>query len=233
MMSKKVLVIGASSQIALWADQMLAKEDDVELTLFLRHPTKLPKQLQDKKVIVGDATNITDVQQAVSGQDIVYASLAGSVVHAAKTIVNAMDATNVKRLIWTSSLGIYNEIPGEFGRWNQQVLGDYYHHYRQAADVIEQSDLDYTIIRPAWLTNLDEVDYETTTKDEPFKGTEVSRKSVAAFVVSVINDLQKAIGQSVGIDKPGTDGDRPRPEVISANGGYEPTTKQDIKLRYP
>lgn len=144
-----------------------------------------------------------------------------------------MDLENVKRLIWTSSLGIYNEIPGEFGRWNQQVLGSYYHHYRQAADVVEQSDLDYTIIRPAWLTNLDEVDYETTTKNEPFKGTEVSRKSVAAFVVSLINDPQKDIRDSIGVDKPGTDGDRPRPKVMSANGGYEPSTKKDIQLRYP
>ena len=80
--------------------------------------------------------------------------------------------------------------------------------------------------RPAWLTNLDEVDYETITRDEPFKGTEVSRRSVAAFVVSLIKD-------PIGVDKPGTDGDRPRPEVMSANGGYEPATKEDIKLRFP
>lgn len=87
--------------------------------------------------------------------------------------------------------------------------------------------------RPAWLTNLDEVDYETTTRDEPFKGTEVSRRSVAAFVVSLIKDPTKAVRDSIGVDKPGTDGDRPRPEVMSANGGYEPATKEDIKLRFP
>lgn len=99
--------------------------------------------------------------------------------------------------------------------------------------MVEGSDLDYTIIRPAWLTNLDEVDYETTTRDEPFKGTEVSRRSVAAFVVSLIKDPTKAVRDSIGVDKPGTDGDRPRPEVMSANGGYEPATKEDIKLRFP
>jgi uncharacterized protein YbjT (DUF2867 family) len=38
--------------------------------------------------------------------------------------------------------------------------------YRSAADVIENSTLDYTIIRPAWLTDKDEVDYETTAKGE-------------------------------------------------------------------
>ena len=134
-----------------------------------------------------------------------------------------MDEASVKRLIWTSSLGIYNEIPGEFGCWNQQVMGDYY----------RRSDLDYTIIRPAWLTNLDEVDYETTLRDEPFKGTEVSRKSVASLAVSVIKDPAKFVRESVGVDKPGTAADRPRPAVMRANGGYEPATRKEIKLRFP
>lgn len=230
---KNVLVIGASSRIAQWADQMLAQADDINLTLFLRHPAKLPANLKDEKIIVGDATKLADVAAAVKGQDIVYASLAGEVKKAAQTIVTAMDQQGVQRLIWTSSLGIYNEIPGEFGRWNQQVLGGYYHHYRQAADVIEDSDLDYTIIRPAWLTDLNEVDYETTHRNDPFKGTEVSRKSVASLVVSLIDDPSKAVRDSLGVDKPGTDGDRPRQSVMAANGGYEPAQKEDIKLRFP
>lgn len=230
---KNVLVIGASSKIAQWADKELAKDNDINLTLFLRHPEKLSPELQQEKIIVGDATKLDDVQNAVKGMDIVYASLAGEVKKAAEIIVKAMDSEGIKRLIWTSSLGIYNEIPGEFGRWNQQVMGDYYHRYRLAADVVENSDLDYTIIRPAWLTNLDEINYETTTRDEPFKGTEVSRKSLAAFVVSVIKDPTKAVRDSIGVDKPGTDGDRPRPEVMSANGGYEPAVKEDIKVRFP
>ena len=37
--------------------------------------------------------------------------------------------------------------------------------YRKAADIIEASTLDYTIIRPAWLTFKNETDYEVTSKD--------------------------------------------------------------------
>lgn len=230
---KNVLIIGASSQIASQAEQMLVGDPEVKLTLFLRHPARLADNLKDERIITGDATKLADVQEAVKGQDIVYASLAGEVKAAAETIVQAMDTAGVKRLIWTSSLGIYNEIPGEFGRWNQQVLGSYYHRYRLAADVIEASDLDYTIIRPAWLTNLDEVNYETTHRDDPFKGTEVSRKSVAAYVVSVIKEPTKDVRDSIGVDKPGTEADRPRPDVMAANGGYEPAVKEDIKVRFP
>ncbi|GIN90107.1 hypothetical protein J6TS1_02460 [Siminovitchia terrae] len=47
-------------------------------------------------------------------------------------------------------------------------------------DIIEASDLNYTVLRPAWLTDNDEIDYEITQKEVPFKGTEVSRKSVAS-----------------------------------------------------
>lgn len=61
-MTKKVLVIGASSQIAKWADQMLAAEDNIDLTLFLRHPNNLPQELQAQNVIVGDAINLDDVR---------------------------------------------------------------------------------------------------------------------------------------------------------------------------
>lgn len=229
---KNILIIGANSRIARLAETMLLQKNDIKLTLFLRHPEKLSIDLPAEQIIQGDATNFDDVVKAVSGMDIVYASLAGDVITAAKTVVKAMDQANVKRLIWTSSLGIYNEIPGEFGRWNQQVMGDYYHRYRRAADIIENSDLDYTIIRPAWLTNLDEVVYETTTREEPFKGTEVSRKSVAAVIVSIINDPGKAIRESLGVDKPGTAADRPRPEVMAANGGYEPDHREDIPVRF-
>jgi NmrA-like family. len=169
---------------------------------------------------VGDATNSADLEAAIKGQDIVYASLAGNVVDEAKKIVAAMDKQGVKRLIWTSSLGIYDEVPGKLGELNTRALPGYLQTYREAADVISNSDPDYTIIRPAWLTDNDEVDYETTSYNngEAFKGTETSRKSVAAYVVSLVNDSEKDVRDSIGVDKPGSDGDRPRREVMMANG---------------
>jgi uncharacterized protein YbjT (DUF2867 family) len=78
-------------------------------------------------------------------------------------------------LIFVTSLGIYDELPGKFGQWNRREIGPYLPPFRRAADAIEVSGLDYTILRPAWLTDDDEMDYEITEKGEPFKGTEVSR----------------------------------------------------------
>ncbi|QHM51812.1 hypothetical protein C7M41_00514 [Pediococcus acidilactici] len=126
----------------------------------------------------------------------------------AKAVVEAMDATGVKRLVWISTLGIYDEVPGKFGEWNNSTLGSYLTRYRSAADVIEASDLDYTVVRPAWLTNHDEIEYEFTQKGEDFKGTEVSRKSIAHVVVDLIQNNTE-IKHSIGVNKPNTDGDKP------------------------
>ena len=69
--------------------------------------------------------------------------------------------------------------------------------------------MDYTILRPAWLTDRDEVDYETTERNEPFKGTEVSRKSVADLIIKLIDSPKRALHGNLGVHKPNTDGDKP------------------------
>ncbi len=55
----------------------------------------------------------------------------------------------------------------------------------------------------------DIIDYELTSRNEPFKGTIVSRKSVAALITDIIDKPEKHIGENIGINQPGTDGDKP------------------------
>jgi uncharacterized protein YbjT (DUF2867 family) len=86
------------------------------------------------------------------------------------------------------AVGDYDEVPGTFGKWNYRMIGSALKTYRKLSDIIEASNLDYTLVRPAWLTDNDEVDYELTQKREPFKGTEVSRKSVAAFIADRLTE---------------------------------------------
>ena len=75
--------------------------------------------------------------------------------------------------------------------------------YREAADVIEASDLDYTILRPAWLNDRDDVDYGTTRKGEPFENADavVSRKSVAELVVRLATTPDLHVRESLGVHK--------------------------------
>ncbi len=205
-----VLILGAAGKIAKHAIEFLLKEPDVQLTLFLRKSGRLSKIVSKQtRIIEGDVLDTKKLKEAIQGQDVVYANLDGELEKQAANIVKAMGETGVKRLIFITSVGIYDEVPGAFGEWNKRMIGQYLGPYRKAADIIEASDLAYIILRPAWLTDEDEIDYETTEKNEPFKGTEVSRKSVAALVVKLIENTELKSRRSLGVNKPNTDGDKP------------------------
>lgn len=206
----RVLILGAGGQIAQWAIEMLADRPGIDLTLFLRHPSKLSRKAPvNAWVVQGDVMNREQLNEAMADQDIVYVNLAGRVDLQLKQIMGAMQEAGVKRIIFVASLGIYDEVPGSFGEWNRQQIGAYLGPYRRAADLLEASDLDYTILRPAWLTDEAEVEYETTDRKALFKGTEVSRKSVAALITEIIVQPQRHSRGNLGVNKPGTDGDRP------------------------
>jgi len=193
----KVLVLGANGQVARVATALFLKHPNVHLTLFLRRPQRLKGLPSDRvQVIEGDALDRKALEAAMAGQDVVYANLAGPLEQMIRGIVQAMNAIGLKRLIFISSMGIYEEIPGE-------RHGSILDPYRKAAAVIEASDLDYTILRPAWMNDRDEIAYGTTQKGEPFKAAKesVSRKSVADLVVKLATTPGLEIRRSLGVNK--------------------------------
>ena len=207
---KNVLILGAAGQIAKHTIDFLIKKPDIELTLYARNSSRLSRYVSNgTKVIDGDILDAAKLKEAMKGQDVVYANLEGEMDKLAKAIVKEMDETGVKRLIFIASLGIYDEVPGAFGKWNKKMIGNYLEPYRKAADLIEASDLEYIILRPTWLTDADEVDYETSEKNEPVRGTEVSRKSVGSLVAKIIEDPVMNYRRSLGVNKPDTYWDKP------------------------
>ena|SRR6202035_2107064 len=207
---KNILILGAGGRIAKHAIDLLLKDKNYYLTLYLRRANRLGKiKSSSVRVIEGDVLDVKKLKEAMEKQDVVYANLDGKLEKQAINIMKAMNELHIKRLIFITSLGIYDEVPGKFGAWNKKMIGKYLGPYRKAAEVIEASNLKYTILRPAWLTDDDEVDYETTQKNKPFKGTEVSRKTVAALVVKLIDNPASGIRKSLGVNKPNTDADKP------------------------
>jgi uncharacterized protein YbjT (DUF2867 family) len=192
----RVMILGANGSIAREATRLFLNETDAELTLYLRDPSRFGRTDPDRaRVVQGDVLDAAALTLAVAGQDVVYANLAGDLERMAESVVKAMSETGVRRLIFISSMGIYDEVPGQH---YSSVLDP----YRKAAEVIEASDLDYTILRPAWFTSADEVDYEITQKGEPFRGGVVSRKSVAALVVKLALSPDLGVRHSLGVSKP-------------------------------
>jgi uncharacterized protein YbjT (DUF2867 family) len=180
------------------ATDLFLKQTDARLTLYLRNPRrlKLTGHADRVRVVEGDVLDAKALESVMAGQDVVYASLAGQLEQQARCIVKAMERTGLKRLIFISSMGIYDEIPGER---HSSVLEP----YCKSASIIEASGLDYTILRPAWLNDLDEIDYGTTRKGEPFKNASemVSRKSVADLVVKLAMTPGLEIRSSLGVHK--------------------------------
>lgn len=194
----KVLVLGAYGQIARVATSLFLNQTDVQLTLYLRNAGRL-RDLRDHdrvRIVEGDVLDEKKLEAAMAGQDVVYANLSGNMGEQARAIVGTMEKVGSKRLIFISSMGIYDEIP-------DQGLNVALRPYREAATVIEASDLDYTILRPAWLNNRDEIDYGTTTKGQPFENPDgiVSRKSVAHLVVKLATTPDLHVRQSLGVHK--------------------------------
>jgi uncharacterized protein YbjT (DUF2867 family) len=192
----KVLILGAAGGIARVATDLFLEITDARLTLYLRRARRAKRYSPSRvRVVEGDVLDTAKLTEAMTGQDVVYANLAGDLEPMARSVVKAMKATGVRRLIWISSMGIYDEVPGQRYR---SILDP----YRDSARVIESSSLDYTVLRPAWFTDADEVDYETTQKGEPFKGGIVSRKSVAALVVKLASSPGLEVRRSLGVSKP-------------------------------
>ncbi|MBK9378350.1 MAG: NAD(P)H-binding protein [Saprospiraceae bacterium] len=189
---KKIIIIGASGSLAPYVIEALKQLQNVEITLFVRNKSRLSNSVAEGcTVIEGDAMNYNSVKNAITGHQIVYVNLAGNLETMTTNIVNAMDETGIKRIIAISSIGIY-----------KTPLKSVLIPYRKLADIIEASNLDYTILRPDWFTNDSEVDYALTQKGETETGTAISRKSIAAFISTIIDKPELHIKENLGISKP-------------------------------
>ena len=191
----RVLILGANGQLARHTTDLFLRTTDAQLTLYLRRASRLKNPDPTRvRIIEGDVLDGRTLTSAMEDQDVVYANLAGDMKRQAESIVQSMHAAGVKRLIFISSMGIYGEVPGERYR---SVLDP----YRDSATVIESSDLDYTVLRPGWFTQDEEVDYRITQKDEPFKGHNVSLNSLSDLIVKLATTPGLHVRQSLGVSK--------------------------------
>jgi len=199
-MSKRILIIGATGSIGSKLRKTLLEKTDYKLTLFSKSANKLKINQNREQAISGDVNDKNILSKAIQNQDVVFAALSGSLGKMAKSIVDVMELSSTKRLIFISSMGIYNEIPSSVGGGNLNE-NSMLRPYREAADVIEASKLDYTIIRPGWFDEGSD-NYEITRKGEAFKGHDVSRQAIANLVLKLIQESGFGIRESLGINRP-------------------------------
>ena len=199
-MSKRILIIEATGSIGSKLRKTLLEKTNYKLTLFSTRANRLQVNPNREVAISGDVNNKNSLSRVIQNQDVVFAALSGNLGTMAKNIVDVMQQSTTRRLIFISSMGIYNEIPRSIGGGNLNE-NSMLRPYREAADVIEASNLDYTIIRPGWFDEGSD-NYEITKKGQPFKGHDVSRQAICNLVLKLIQQNGFGVRESLGINRP-------------------------------
>jgi len=148
---QKILFIGASG--------MLGKPVALELlragfpvTLLARDVEKMQKLFPKIPIVKGDVFDITSLEAAMAGQEIVYLNL--SVAQSSKknepqpereginNIIEAAKKTNIKRIVYLSSLIKNYEGMNGFNWWAFQIK-------QAAVNAIKKAGLNYSIFYPS------------------------------------------------------------------------------------
>ena len=196
-----VTILAANGQIAHLVEDRILNEaafKDVNLTLMLRRASRL--------------ANPTDVIKATKDADLVWSAVVDhdDTNRPTKSILAAAKENGFTRVVETSLLGLYNEVPGELGRWNREYCfgGDPTGTTPVLADqMLEESGLDYTTLRLPWLNDRPEVKYVLTHRHGELIGVSASRQSIADVVCRIIADPTLGSHDSLGISDPDTQGE--------------------------
>jgi hypothetical protein len=209
----RVLILGAAGQIGKLVTNDLLEQTDYDLVLYGRNVTSRLsiKDTTRTRLVNGDFKNREALMVAMQDVDAIYLNDMNDAEGVA-TIVSVMKEKKVKRIIVASILGIYNEVPGEFGKWNERMVGaSHIKEHAEHVKLVENPELDYTILRLTWLYNQSgNRKYELTQKGEPFKGAQVTREAVSQLVVDILKDSTgQYVKKSLGVGEPNTNFDKP------------------------
>ncbi|TSO26074.1 NAD(P)H-binding protein [Lactobacillus sp. LL6] len=196
-----VLIIGATSTVGEAVRETLLRETDDILTLFSKDAGELNIDKTRETKISGNTENEDELAQAMVGQDAVFASIGGEDDEFVENIISTMNRNNVLRLVFVTSMGIFDEIPAPEKLENNLDYNEMSVPYNEMIDEVEESDLNYTVVRPGWYTQGD-VNYEITEIGDTVPSNGVTIASIADFAKCLLQDPTLYSRQSVGIITP-------------------------------
>jgi putative NADH-flavin reductase len=200
----KVLVLGANGKTGkLVVDQAVAMGHEV--SVLVRKPSATPPS--GVKVVVGDALNAEDVLKVIDKQEAVVDCIGGKAPwrkqtleqDAMRNIVAAMKATEARRLLVVSAMGVAES--AEQSPWWFRYLMVPTFLRGSTADkaamevIVKGSGLDYVIARPPILKD-GEATGSVRVITERGKGHAITRADLAVWLVEQL-DNRKYIGQAV------------------------------------
>lgn len=205
----KIVILGAAGQISRILTERLRDETDHEIVLFARNGNQRLAAVDSgrERIINGDFNDTEKLKQAIDGTDVVYLNEMAD-DSGTENIIDVMEHSRVERLVAASVLDIYDDVAGRFGRWNESIIGSLpvLQVHKEKAQSVENSSLDYTLLRLTWLYNDPENEsYSTTDKGEPFVGAQITREAVARMVMDIIGNSAKYSRESPGVYEPGSE----------------------------
>ena len=200
MSHKRLLLLGATGgtgqQILLQALEGLH-----EVTVFARNPQKILVRHDRLRVVTGDVTiDGSLLAQAIEGQDAVISALgrgmslksASLIQRSVKPILLAMQTQRVRRLIFTSALGVghsFQETPLLSKIFIRLMLRDIYRDKETGEELLRRSDLDWTLVYPAQLTNGPKTGNYRAGEHLDLRGLpRIARADVAHFILTQLED---------------------------------------------
>lgn len=199
---KHVLLLGATGTAGRALTERLLADTDCRLTLFARHAGDRYADDDRITVVNGNAERTEALHAVMPGQDVVYCAISGDALpQIAENIVAAMRKSGVKRLILMAAVGIYNEIPDEIDGEDNLDNEPAQLPNRRAADVVEASDLNYTVLRPGYLGDGEEDDSVLTIKGEAARGYTTPIPALTKLAVQLILDDTLYSRESVSITR--------------------------------
>jgi putative NADH-flavin reductase len=169
-----------------------------EVTAFARTPAKLDEfKSENLKIVQGDVFNYEDVEKAIIGQDAVLSALGNPTLkpnnttsEGTRNIVKAMQKQHVRRFICETSLGVGDsrEQAGFF--FSKIIIPTLLKNAIADKEIQEQiirdSDLDWTIVRPGGLKNSPKTSKYRAGLDKNILGN-IARADVAEFMLKQID----------------------------------------------
>lgn len=161
---RRILIIGATGGTGRQLVEQALKQGH-QVTALVRNPAKLSIEHPNLRVVKGDVLDYATLEPAMSGQNAVLCALGHKrffgpsriLSEGTANILRAMQSGGVGRFICESSLGIGNSA-GRVGPLATLfvyplILPFYAWDKLRQEKLIEESDLDWVIVRPAALTN--------------------------------------------------------------------------------
>lgn len=208
----KVMILGAAGQIGKMVTDDLLTQTDFDLVLYGRN---VSSRLADKKgnrvsLVDGEFEELDKIKEHLVDVDAVYLSFVAK-DDLIKPLVKVFEESGIKRFIAASVPDLYQEIEGKFQEWYRANTGIMWNSpYRKAADIIENSNLDYVILRITWLYNEDgNTRVHITEKGEPFVEAQVTRQAVSQFITDLLTGRADYHRASLGIGEPDTEFTKP------------------------